>query len=536
MSTLREKMESLLDEGTSREQLKQKAIEAGSAAMWKAMATTAPKGSAFKSLVHTIDMKLGKDLDDFMDGLAGDDALQEQALNRFAENLLLSEAVPSLVKHCVRAVSERYNGDTHRAFAICVSSMQKAGYIEKGSMSLTAAGKVKSSNHAQESDAGKKSKSFAKMIKLAGPLESVEEPECLTCDELDEAKQTYAQAQQDIVAGLQKDGWSIKAGLKIPQALSPDGSYKLFFKAQAIYLGKGDSDLGGARSLHLGDIRGSTYEKFKTALAQWTKAEEIEMRGTQLAEDWGSSDQRIMNKSIHKALGNPKDPPSLFKVQDAAGEAVDFWWNEWPEYQKDRSGLVMDATRRYFMQYFPDFLAGMQKLFREEDEAAARRAEMRRLAGIDIYPDRKLEATKSKLMDRREREAAGVSGAHEDWSLDAAGSRGDGGSPSHEEEKELFQCMECGKKFKTTKAAEKAQQDGCPKCGGTDIDLAEQSEDRTDLWHPDKDVKNPGLPMEKPKAAAAAGDKTHALLKALKCPPGKEAKMTYGRPSCTTKA
>jgi hypothetical protein len=31
--------------------------------------------------------------------------------------------------------------------------------------------------------------------------------------------------------------------------------------------------------------------------------------------------------------------------------------------------------------------------------------------------------------------------------------------------------MECGKKFRTTKAAERAANDGCPGCGGVDIDI-----------------------------------------------------------------
>lgn len=35
----------------------------------------------------------------------------------------------------------------------------------------------------------------------------------------------------------------------------------------------------------------------------------------------------------------------------------------------------------------------------------------------------------------------------------------------------LFVCLECGKKFKTVKAAEKASYDGCPGCGGVDIDI-----------------------------------------------------------------
>lgn len=36
----------------------------------------------------------------------------------------------------------------------------------------------------------------------------------------------------------------------------------------------------------------------------------------------------------------------------------------------------------------------------------------------------------------------------------------------------LFQCLECGKKFYSAKAAEKASfgDEGCPGCGGSDID------------------------------------------------------------------
>lgn len=35
----------------------------------------------------------------------------------------------------------------------------------------------------------------------------------------------------------------------------------------------------------------------------------------------------------------------------------------------------------------------------------------------------------------------------------------------------MFKCMECGRKFRTTKAAERAANNGCPGCGGVDIDL-----------------------------------------------------------------
>lgn len=41
----------------------------------------------------------------------------------------------------------------------------------------------------------------------------------------------------------------------------------------------------------------------------------------------------------------------------------------------------------------------------------------------------------------------------------------------------LFACMECGKKFYTVKAAERAAfgAKGCPKCGGADIDVCTAS-------------------------------------------------------------
>jgi hypothetical protein len=37
----------------------------------------------------------------------------------------------------------------------------------------------------------------------------------------------------------------------------------------------------------------------------------------------------------------------------------------------------------------------------------------------------------------------------------------------------IFQCMECGRKFYTAKAAERASfgDSGCPGCGGSDIDI-----------------------------------------------------------------
>jgi hypothetical protein len=35
----------------------------------------------------------------------------------------------------------------------------------------------------------------------------------------------------------------------------------------------------------------------------------------------------------------------------------------------------------------------------------------------------------------------------------------------------MFVCLECGRRFRTARAAERAADNGCPKCGGVDIDL-----------------------------------------------------------------
>lgn len=43
-----------------------------------------------------------------------------------------------------------------------------------------------------------------------------------------------------------------------------------------------------------------------------------------------------------------------------------------------------------------------------------------------------------------------------------------------------FACQECGRKFRTVGAAETAASEGCPKCGGVDVDLASPSSHRPD--------------------------------------------------------
>jgi len=89
-----------------------------------------------------------------------------------------------------------------------------------------------------------------------------------------------------------------------------------------------------------------------------------------LKEDWGSSDQSIMNRSIHKDLGEPENMPMPFddQFESAVENAVDFYWDEWEEYQSDREGLIDHAKRAYYRAYFPEKYAGFQKMFSEEIE------------------------------------------------------------------------------------------------------------------------------------------------------------------------
>ena len=63
-------------------------------------------------------------------------------------------------------------------------------------------------------------------------------------------------------------------------------------------------------------------------------------------------------------------------------------------------------------------------------------------------------------------------------------------SPGFDWRLAMFCCLECGKKFKSVRAAEKASYDGCPKCGGVDIDL---------------DVKRPSGPLPEVIAKGLGG-------------------------------
>ncbi len=71
---------------------------------------------------------------------------------------------------------------------------------------------------------------------------------------------TYPKARAALLAHLAAVGWTIKASLKIPQAIDANGN-TLRFHAQAVYL--------GAHSMHV-DIRTLTPAEFMIVYQRWT--------------------------------------------------------------------------------------------------------------------------------------------------------------------------------------------------------------------------------------------------------------------------
>jgi len=105
-------------------------------------------------------------------------------------------------------------------------------------------------------------------------------------------------------------------------------------------------------------------------IAHAKKAKEKAKEKETVKEDWGGSDQAAMNQQIHKELGSPKKMPSPFddKLEYVVQDAVDFHWDDWPEYQTDREGLYTQAKRAYLRAYFKDTFNKMVQMFEPANE------------------------------------------------------------------------------------------------------------------------------------------------------------------------
>lgn len=71
-------------------------------------------------------------------------------------------------------------------------------------------------------------------------------------------RKTFQEARAEIIEHLKKEHWTVKEGLKIPHATSPNGEIRVWFKPQAVYVSYAnrvtDHQLNYARSLWF-DIR-----------------------------------------------------------------------------------------------------------------------------------------------------------------------------------------------------------------------------------------------------------------------------------------
>jgi hypothetical protein len=98
-------------------------------------------------------------------------------------------------------------------------------------------------------------------------------PKRVTSPSRVKAPKTYAKAQEEILRLLESGGWSVRGGLKIPHATSPDGSFRFWFKPQAIYYtyGAGVKDFGEARSMFARDYRLVAAEEFVKGLLAFAR-------------------------------------------------------------------------------------------------------------------------------------------------------------------------------------------------------------------------------------------------------------------------
>jgi hypothetical protein len=120
-----------------------------------------------------------------------------------------------------------------------------------------------------------------------------------------EAKETYKQARERLLAHLKSQGWKVNEHLKIPRADSGDTT--LWFKSQAIYMATGPGrDFQSARSIHIGDLRGMSTKEFVEYLIKWGWKPPAGYHAESLAET-GPLRGPWRGKSRPKEL--PKDSP-----------------------------------------------------------------------------------------------------------------------------------------------------------------------------------------------------------------------------------
>ena len=176
-------------------------------------------------------------------------------------------------------------------------------------------------------------------------------------------KMNGGEGDRDAGIKLAFDEKKVKAGKVLFPALVTDPRYnwkRHNFKIEA------DNDPN--QSWYQEEEYDEYYDSAKPTLS-WDSL--IEKINEMDINEWGSSDQSAMNKTIHRDAGKPKTMPSPFdkKLRRAAEDAVDFYWDDWAEYETDRDGLIDNAVRGYLRSYFPKDWATMVRMFEPMESA-----------------------------------------------------------------------------------------------------------------------------------------------------------------------
>ena len=135
-----------------------------------------------------------------------------------------------------------------------------------------------------------------------------------------------------------------------------------------IYFKSGNIDKFAQKMFDLNDRTTSgnqtklTAKDYADIIRVWI---DMKMANESIVNEWGSSDQNIFNKSMHKEMGSPRKMPSPFddKLRDVAADNVDHYWDDWEEYDTDRDGLIDNAVRGYLRSFFKKDFEMMQKMF-----------------------------------------------------------------------------------------------------------------------------------------------------------------------------
>jgi len=84
-----------------------------------------------------------------------------------AKSLVEGKGTSPLEKRCIAGVMKDGSKTLSQAYAICRSSLQKSGRIEKGGMTLTKLGKKVSASHSRRKDQSAKMKTWKSAVKAA---------------------------------------------------------------------------------------------------------------------------------------------------------------------------------------------------------------------------------------------------------------------------------------------------------------------------------------------------------------------------------